>query len=80
MLNIMKETIIQQCLNILKKDEIKKEMKLLIEPFANIFFEFMMPYIYVIIFFIFLIFIMILSILLILVKYLCAINNISNNY
>jgi hypothetical protein len=63
----MRETIIQQCLNMLKRNDVKKEIKSLIDPIIYIFFEYITPYIYVIICLIFLIFIMILAILLLLI-------------
>ena len=59
----MKETIVQQCLNILKRNDVKKELRLIIDPILNILFESITPYVYVIILLIFLIFIMILAIL-----------------
>jgi hypothetical protein len=44
----MKETLVQQCLNILKKDDIKNELKTLIKPVINIVLYEIKPYIYVV--------------------------------
>ena len=38
----MKETIVQQCLEILKKEDIKNELKILFKPVMDI-----IPYIYI---------------------------------
>jgi hypothetical protein len=59
----MKESILQQCLDILKRDDIKKELNLL----SNSIIEFVLyefkPYIYILIVFIIYMFIMNLAIL-----------------
>jgi hypothetical protein len=59
----MKEPIIQQCLDILKRDDIKTELKTFCGPIIQMIFDFINPYIYVTLFLVFLIFIMILAIL-----------------
>ena len=63
----MKDSIIQQCLNILKKEDVKKEFKMLIAPIIDFILYEINPYIYIIIILVFMIFIMILAILIILI-------------
>lgn len=43
----MKESIIKQCLTILKKDEVKKEIVEIIAPFTEPILEQLYPYIYI---------------------------------
>lgn len=62
----MKDSILKQCVDILKRDDIKKELKYLLAPIINVVLCELYPYIYVIVFLVFLIFIMILAILVIL--------------
>lgn len=63
----MKDSIVQQCLEILKRDDIKNEMKLLCKPIIDFVFFELNPYIYITIFLVFMIFIMILAILILLI-------------
>jgi len=64
----MKDSIVQQCLDILKKEEVKNEIKMLLKPVINFIFHEINPYIYVIIMVVFLLFIMNLVILFILIS------------
>jgi hypothetical protein len=59
-------TIIQQCLEILKKENIRRELKTICNPAIEFILLQIRPYIYIIISLIFLIFIMILAILILL--------------
>jgi hypothetical protein len=63
----MKETLLKQCLDILKTENIKNEIKIIFSPVTDLILYEIYPYIYVIIFLVFLIFILILAILIILV-------------
>jgi hypothetical protein len=63
----MKEPIIQQCLDILKREDIKTELKTFFSPIIQIILDFVKPYIYVTLFLVFLIFVMILAILTLLI-------------
>ena len=63
----MKETLLNQCLDILKTENIKNEIKIIFSPVTDLILYEIYPYIYVIIFLVFLIFILILAILVILV-------------
>ena len=62
----MKDTIVQQCLDILKRDDIKNEFKMLLKPVIDFILYEINPYIYITVSLVFLIFIMILAILIIL--------------
>ena len=59
----MKEGLVQQCLDILKREDIKHELKCFCMPVIELLFNEITPYIYLIIGIIFLIFVMILAIL-----------------
>ena len=63
----MKESLVQQCLDILKKEEIKKEVKMLFKPVIDFILYEINPYIYITVALVFFIFIMILAILIILI-------------
>ncbi len=63
----MKETLMKQCLDILKTDDVRQEIKILFSPVTDLILYEIYPYIYIIIFLVFLIFVMILAILIILV-------------
>jgi hypothetical protein len=63
----MKESIIQQCLDILKRDDIKNEMRTLFSPVLDIVIKVVNPYITITIGIVFLIFTMNLAILILLI-------------
>ena len=63
----MKEAIIKQCLDLLKKDDTKSQIKTICEPILEILFEIINPYIDIIIFLLLLIFILLLGILTLLI-------------
>jgi len=63
----MKDSLVQQCLDILKREDIKSEIKFLCKPILEIILYEINPYIYIILTLVFLIFIMILAILIILI-------------
>jgi hypothetical protein len=63
----MKNSLIQQCLDILKTEDVRNEIKVLFSPVTDLILYEIYPYIYVIIFLVFLIFILILSILILLI-------------
>lgn len=67
----MKDSFVQQCLNILKRDDIKNEFKMLLKPVIDFILYEINPYIYIIMSLVFLIFIMILAILIILILLIC---------
>jgi hypothetical protein len=62
----MKDSIVQQCLDILKREDIKKECKMLLKPVIDFILYEINPYIYIIMSLVFLIFVMILAILIML--------------
>jgi hypothetical protein len=63
----MKDSFVQQCLDILKRDDIKNEFKMLLKPVINFILYEINPYIYITVALVFLIFIMILAILIMLI-------------
>lgn len=63
----MKESIVQQCLDILKREDIKNEFKMLLKPVIDFILYEINPYIYIIMSLVFLIFVMILAILILLI-------------
>jgi len=73
----MKETIVQQCLDILKRDDVKNEFKLLLKPVIDFILYEINPYIYITVTLVFMIFIMILAILIILLYILRNKNNLA---
>ena len=64
----MKDSIINQCLDILKTDDVRNEIKIIFSPVTDLILYEIYPYIYIIIFLVFLIFILILAILVLLVS------------
>ena len=64
----MKDSIINQCLDILKTDDVRNEIKVIFSPVTDLILYEIYPYIYIIIFLVFLIFILILAILVLLVS------------
>jgi hypothetical protein len=72
----MKEgTLVQQCLDMLKKEDIQKELKLLFKPVSDFIFYEIYPYVYMILIVVFILFIMILAILILLILLLRNKNN-----
>lgn len=63
-----KNSLVQQCLDILKTDDVKTEMKRVFAPIIELVMKELNPYIYIILVLVFLIFIMILAILIILIS------------
>ncbi len=63
----MKETFIQQCLDILKRNDIKTEVKEICQPVIQTIINVINPYIYIIMSLVFLIFILLLGIIVLLV-------------
>jgi len=63
----MKDTFVSQCLDILKREDIKNEFKTLMRPIIDFILSEIYPYIYLIVVLVFLIFMMILAILFLLI-------------
>jgi hypothetical protein len=63
----MKDSLVQQCLDILKRDDVKKEFKIMLKPLIDFILYEINPYIYITVTLVFLIFVMILAILIILI-------------
>lgn len=64
----MKDSFVQECLGILKRDDVKNEVKSLLRPVMGFILYELNPYIYAIVIMVFLIFVMILTILFILIS------------
>ena len=63
----MKESLIEQCLEILKREDIKREFKKLLKPVIEFILYEINPYIYITVFMILIIFLLNLAILVILI-------------
>jgi hypothetical protein len=63
----MKDSFVQQCLDILKREDIKNEFKMLLKPVIDFILYEINPYIYIIMSLVFLMFVMILAILILLI-------------
>jgi hypothetical protein len=74
----MTDCLIKQCLDILKTDDVRNEIKIIFSPVTDLILYEIYPYIYVIIFLVFLIFILILAILILLISLLRNKNVIQN--
>ena len=70
----MKHTLVKQCLDILKRDDVKSDLKLLIDPVLEFIIFEIRPYTYIIIVLLFMIFIMVVINLILLIFF------IRNNY
>ena len=77
----MKDSFVQQCLDILKREDIKTEFKMLLKPIIDFILYEINPYIYITMGLVFLIFVMILAILILLILMIRnkeIINNLAN--
>ena len=63
----MRDSFVQQCLDLLKREDIKQECKKLLKPVIDFILYEINPYIYIIMSLVFMIFIMILAILIMLI-------------
>ena len=63
----MKDSLVQQCLDNLKRDDVKNEFKIMLKPLIDFILYEINPYIYITVTLVFLIFVMILAILIILI-------------
>lgn len=64
---IMKDSLIKQCLDILKTDDVRNEIKVIFSPVTDLILYEIYPYIYAIIFLVFLIFVLLLATLILLI-------------
>ena len=55
----MKDSLMKQCLDILKTEDVRNEIKIIFSPVTDLILYEIYPYIYVIIFLVFLIFILV---------------------
>ena len=64
----IKEKIIQECVEILGRDDVKEEIKNITRPLIDLILKEIYPYIYISIIFVFIIFLLILGIFIILLR------------
>lgn len=65
----LKETILEYCLNVLKREDIKNELKLLLKPMMDVILQEIYPYIFLSMIFVFISFLLILGIFILLLRY-----------
>ena len=64
----IKDTLIQQCLDLLKREDVKNELKALMKPMIDLILEVLYPYIFLSIVFVFISFLLILGIFILLMR------------
>ena len=64
----IKDTIVNECLNVLHRDDVKKEFKELMKPLINLLLKEIYPYIFLSIIFVFISFLLILGIFILLLR------------
>ena len=64
----IKDTLIEHCLDILKRDDVKEELKGLMKPMINMIIQDLYPYIFLSIVFVFISFLLILGIFILLLR------------
>jgi hypothetical protein len=64
----VKNAVVQECLGILKRDDVKQEMKRLVRPMINMILKELYPYIFLSIIFVFISFLLILGIFILLLR------------
>ena len=64
----IKETIINECLNVLNRDDVKKEFKNIMKPLIDMLIKEIYPYIFLSIIFVFISFLLILGIFILLLR------------
>ena len=64
----IKETVINECLNVLHRDDVKKEFKELMKPLVDLLIKEIYPYIFLSIIFVFISFLLILGTFILLMR------------
>mgnify|MGYP001204439580 CR=1 FL=1 len=67
-MNDIKETIVNECLNVLHRDDVKQEFKNLMKPLIDMLIKEIYPYIFLSIIFVFISFLLILGIFILLLR------------
>jgi hypothetical protein len=75
----LKEKILNECLNIFKREDVKDEIKEIMKPVIDLFLKEIYPYIYLSLIFVIISFLLILGIFLILVRSKTLLKIIKNN-
>lgn len=66
--NFMKEYIVRECINVLRRDDVKEEVKSFIKPLLALFLEQIYPYVYLCLFLVFVSFVLVLGTFILLIK------------
>ena len=64
----IKETIVNECLNVLNREDVKKELKNIMKPLIDMLIKEIYPYIFLSIIFVFISFLLILGIFILLLR------------
>ena len=64
----IKETIVNECLNVLNREDVKKELKNIMRPLIDMLIKEIYPYIFLSIIFVFISFLLILGIFILLLR------------
>ena len=64
----IKETIVNECLNVLNREDVKKELKNIMRPLVDMLIKEIYPYIFLSIIFVFISFLLILGIFILLLR------------
>jgi len=67
-MNNIKDSLIEQCLDILKREDVKNELKQLMKPMIDLILQELYPYIFLSIIFVFISFLLILGIFVLLLR------------
>ena len=67
----MKDSLLKQCLDVLKREDVKSELKLLLNPIIEFILFEIRPYTYVTILLLFMIFVMVLANLALFIWFMC---------
>lgn len=67
-MNDIKETVVNECLNVLHRDDVKAEFKNLMKPLIDMLIKEIYPYIFLSIIFVFISFLLILGIFILLLR------------
>jgi hypothetical protein len=65
----IKDTVLKQCLAVLKREDVKTELKQLIRPMIDLILQEIYPYIFLSMIFVFISFLLILGIFILLMRY-----------
>ena len=67
-MNDIKESIIQQCLDVIKRKDVRRELQLLVKPMLNMILRELYPYVFMSLVFVIVSFLLVIGIFIILVR------------